>query len=189
MAARYQLSTAYIYGLLSLADMRQQMDTDPTKARWRSYLAYRTWRMVKGDRGGGGGPPRTPADFSAIKLENPAPELFDSVAESTAKKIAESAGGAPRNKSTQLRRFYDEIVMWDQRLRQSPDQYAKFLPLIKMINAKATYAEARQLVDRDYVDLMKHCTGQLSVDKPEVFHHLKLFMEAFMGFYKLYGPK
>lgn len=141
-----------------------------------------------GQRGGGGGPPRESADFSAVELEKPAPELFDTVAERVAKVIAESSERGKKNKATQLRRFYDEIVMWDQRLRQSPDQYAKFLPLIRMLNAKATYAEARELVSPHYVDLMKRCTGQLSVDKPEIFHHFKLFMEAFMGFYKLVDP-
>lgn len=50
LAGEYRLSTAYLYGLLGLADMAEGMATDPAKARWRSYLYYRTWRMAKNER-------------------------------------------------------------------------------------------------------------------------------------------
>lgn len=50
LAGEYRLSTAYLYGLLGLADMAEGMATDPSKTRWRSYLYYRTWRMVKSER-------------------------------------------------------------------------------------------------------------------------------------------
>jgi CRISPR-associated protein Csm1 len=50
LAQEYGLSTAYLYGLLGLADMAEGVAADPAKARWRSYLYYRTWRMVKSER-------------------------------------------------------------------------------------------------------------------------------------------
>jgi CRISPR-associated protein Csm1 len=55
LARQYELSTAYLYGLLGLADMAETMETrrddgtvefHPEKALWRSRLAYRTHRMV-----------------------------------------------------------------------------------------------------------------------------------------------
>lgn len=50
LAREYELSTAYLYGLLGLADVAAGVATDPAKARWRSFLHYRTWRMVKTER-------------------------------------------------------------------------------------------------------------------------------------------
>jgi CRISPR-associated protein Csm2 len=150
-------------------------------------------------QGGGSGRPPGGRDFepgptldtSEINLRDPSPHLFDQIAEKTAEAIAESGRRNDCNKSTQLRRFYDEIVMWDQRIRQNKDDYGKFLPLIKMLNAKAAYAAGRKpkLVDENFVLLLRHGLSQLDSDKPGVFYNFKLFMEAFMGFYKLHGPK
>jgi len=126
-----------------------------------------------------------------IDVANPSRDLFDAIAEQAAKTIAESGRRNDCNKSTQLRRFYDEIVMWDQRIRQNKDEYGKFLPLIKMLNAKAAYAAGRKpkLVDEHFVGLLHHGLGQLTPEQPRIFENFKLFMEAFMGFYKLHGPK
>jgi CRISPR-associated protein Csm2 len=130
--------------------------------------------------------------FSAAKLDE---ELFSEVASETAKTIA----GNPSkhiNKSTQLRRFYDEIVMWEHKTmllanikeeEQREEKFTEMLPFIKMINAKVAYAEGRKLVDSNYVKLMSHCLSQ--VKDQASMKHFKLFMEAFMGFYKLERPK
>lgn len=132
-----------------------------------------------------------------IDVANPNGDLFDATAERAAEEIAKSAKASKRdkNKSTQLRRFYDEIVMWDQRIRQLKEDEririygTQYLPLIKMLNAKAAYAESRELIDQNFLTLLRHGLRQLEPDKPEAFKNFKLFMEAFMGFYKLYGPK
>ena len=135
--------------------------------------------------------------LATVDLAAPGSELFDGTAEAVAVEIAKSArsGKKEKNKSSQLRRFYDEIVMWDQRIRQlKEDERAKvygtqYLPLIKMLNAKAAYAESRELVDQNFVAMLRRGLSQLTPDRPEVFQNFKLFMEAFMGFYKLHGPK
>ena len=122
-------------------------------------------------------------------------ELFNRIASETAKTIA----GNPSkhvNKSTQLRRFYDEIVMWEHKTMllanikdkaKQQDKFNEMLPFIKMLNAKAAYAEGRKLVDKNYVNLISHCLAQ--VEDQISMKHFKLFMEAFMGFYKLERPK
>jgi len=132
-------------------------------------------------------------DLSEITFAKPQSNLFDSVAENTAKCVAESATGFKKNKnprdvnkSTQLRKFYDEVVMWEQRVRQKPDAYDEYLPMIKMINAKVAYAHGRELVDKNFVDVIRHCLNQLETGKPELFKNFRLFMEAFMGFYKMH---
>lgn len=108
------------------------------------------------------------------------PELFNTVAQAAAKHVADVKRG---NESTQLRRFYDEIVMWNEKVQQHPERFAEYLPFIRMLNAKAVYAEGRKLVDGAFVDLIGHCVKQ--VNSVEDMRHFKLFMEAFMGFYKL----
>lgn len=130
--------------------------------------------------------------FENIKLEKPTAELFDSIADAAAQKV--SAGGRNekgfengKNKSTQLRKFYDELVMWDQRIKTNPGNFDEYLPLIRMINAKVAYAKGRNLVDESYFQLMKCCLGQ--VKDMDTFTNCKRFLEAFMGFYKMHSPK
>jgi CRISPR-associated protein Csm2 len=118
------------------------------------------------------------------------PELFDGIADKTAKFIAtpvDEKKDGQKNKSTQLRKYYDELSMWEQKIKQNPEKYSEFLPLIKMINAKVAYANGRKLVDDNFLILMRHCLSQLTEDK-KTFENCKLFFEAFMGFYKVYKP-
>ncbi|MEZ5537174.1 MAG: type III-A CRISPR-associated protein Cas10/Csm1 [Thiolinea sp.] len=45
------LSTGYLYGLLNLVDMREELEQGkPEKALWRSYFSYRTYRMLERKR-------------------------------------------------------------------------------------------------------------------------------------------
>ncbi len=116
-----------------------------------------------------------------IKLAKPiAPELFNGIAKEAAKTVA--GADRYRNKSTQLRRFYDELVLWETRASQQPDKFDDYLPFIRMINAKAAYAEGRKLVDRTFVNLLHNTLSQ--VKDAGTLTTCKLFWEAFMGFYK-----
>jgi len=154
----------------------------------------------QGYRHGRGDEPRPPQrtysalDISGIVLrpgENGAlkADLFDTVAQTSAKMIA-GDGRSQANKQAQLRQFYDELVMWEEKARQyrqQPDRFAEYLPFIRMVNAKAAYAQGRGHVDANFVTLIGHCIGQ--VDSYETLRNFKLFFEAFLGFYKLVGPK
>lgn len=91
------------------------------------------------------------------------------------------------NKPTQLRRFYDELVMWSEKVARKPEDFALYLPLIKMLKAKVAYAKGRGYVDPDFEELMRHCIDQ--VDSPAKLAQCKTFFEAFMGFYKAHRPK
>ncbi|MDP2901544.1 MAG: type III-A CRISPR-associated protein Csm2 [Methylovulum sp.] len=122
----------------------------------------------------------TPIQFAAKSAD-----LFDEVANQTAITIADSGD---KNKSTQLRKYYDELCMWDQKIKQDKQKYVEYLPLIKMLNAKVAYANGRKLVDDNFVKLMRHCLSQLN-ENEESFKTCKLFFEAFMGFYKMHKPK
>jgi CRISPR-associated protein Csm2 len=113
------------------------------------------------------------------------PELFDKTAQAAARAVAGDKRNQA-NKPSQLRQFYDELVMWEEKARQERERFAEFLPFIRMLNAKAAYAEGRKNVDGNFVDLIAHCLGQ--VDSYETLRNFKLFFEAFLGFYKLERP-
>lgn len=127
---------------------------------------------------------KTSINTADIQLKNIKAELFDSVAKKAATTIADAKN---TNKPTQLRRFYDEIVLWESKASQHPDKFKEYLPFIRMINAKVAYALGRKLVDENFVSLINE--GLRQVDSVDTMRHFKLFMEAFMGFYKEKRPK
>ena len=122
-----------------------------------------------------------------IRLTNIPPTLFSDIAQDKARTIAE-AGAGKKNKSTQLRRFYDELVMWFERVHfeRTPDErkkkYEEVAPFIQMLVAKVAYAKGREHVDECFESLFAHVIRQIS--DADSLRHAKLFMEAFMGFYK-----
>ena len=124
-------------------------------------------------------------DFKLSKTnEKLDPELFNGIAKNAAEKVA--SGGERANKATQLRKFYDELVLWDNKASLHPEKFDEYLPFIRMLNAKVAYAEGRKLVDHNFVSLLNN--GLKQVNSAETLHTFKLFMEAFMGFYKQERP-
>lgn len=129
-------------------------------------------------------------DTSKIQFKGKEPkdidaDLFNGIASDAAETIAQSK--KELNKPTQLRRFYDEIVMWESKASLHPDKFPEYLPFIRMINAKAAYALGRKLVDDNFAQLISH--GLKQVETYPDLRNFKLFMEAFMGFYKEKRPK
>lgn len=130
-------------------------------------------------------PSLSDSDFQKIDLDKPNIELFDKTADSFARVISEQ--GRDINLSTQLRRFYDEVCQWEQRIQTNPEKFDEYLPLIRMINAKVSYAEGRKLVDKNFTKLIQDCLRKVTSVKS--FLNFKLFFEAFLGFYKMHKPK
>jgi len=134
--------------------------------------------------------PRARLDTASIELRATEtgslnPDLFDTVAHNAAKVIGSNDRG---NKPAQIRQFYDELVMWEEKVRHSTDErFQEFLPFIRMLNAKAAYAQGRGHVDENFGALIARCLEQ--VDSAKTLRNFKLFFEAFLGFYKLEGPK
>lgn len=112
-------------------------------------------------------------------------DLFNGVA----LKVAESLAGSNKkfNKPSQLRKFYDEICLWSEKVEGDEERFKQNEPFIRMMNAKAAYAKGRELVDDNFVKLLNHGISQ--VKSAETMRHFKLFMEAVMGFYKEKRPK
>lgn len=125
-----------------------------------------------------------PLDTSKIVFVAPVnPELFNSTAHDLAKKLASS----DKNKPAQIRKFYDELVMWETKVAQSNNPSEKlneYLPFIRMLNAKAAYAQGRNHTDKAFTDFISHSLGKVTdTDTLRIF---KLFFEATLGFFKLY---
>ena len=57
----------------------------------------------------------------------------------------------------------------------------------RQLNAKAAYAKGRELVDVNFVDLLAHCLRQ--AEDARTLGQVKLFLEAFLGFYKAERPR
>jgi CRISPR-associated protein Csm2 len=118
-------------------------------------------------------------------------ELFSDIAKDNAKKIADDGkdqrGNQKNNKSSQLRKFYDELVMWHDKVFEHgvadrTARYKELAPFIKMLCAKVSYARGRGHVSASFEDLYSHVVK--SINGPETLKDAKLFIEAFMGFYK-----
>lgn len=118
-----------------------------------------------------------------VDFDHPAPDMFDKVAEKIAKLLS---GDKKKNKSNQMRRFYDEIIRYADRHLATGDavaeaaRFARDLPFIRMICAHAAYAQTRGHVDANFVAFMQTC-----LRKVETTEHLRLFrllFEAVIGF-------
>lgn len=131
------------------------------------------------------------------------PTLFSERAENLALKL-EEAGRRKRkdgsfalnkdgqfiydaNKRTQVRKFYDEVHRLNDMAKKESQKWEIILPMLHMLVAKAAYAEGRNLTSPHFTSFLKASVGQISdMDDLNVFAN---FFEAFMGFYRLLGPK
>ena len=116
------------------------------------------------------------------------PLLFSKTADELAKKIADD-GGKAKNKNSQVRRYFDEIVRLNDLAQQGDEEHMQFqiLPQVHMLIAKVVYAQGRKLVTHSFVELMKNGIEQIQDRKDlQIFTN---FLESFMGFYKVYKPK
>lgn len=115
------------------------------------------------------------------------PELFSTRAEQLAKSIGTE--DEKKNKSTQLRRFFDEINRLNTQAQTDTENlnWHMILPRVHMVVAKTAYAQGRNLVTASFVNLLKESINQIKEkDDLQVFAN---FFESFMGFYKVYRPK
>jgi len=158
----------------------------------------------RGPRGRGGGrsggpdrqrrePPVMP-DPQAVHYFTPdgrvRPELLDGEAEAAARGLAEA-----RLKTTQLRRYYDDVLNLRERLREEArragdDREAAFQTLLadfKMLKAKAAYAHGRsdKTFPRQFLQFfVDHVAAVRTASDFEAF--CKHF-EAVIAFHKFYG--
>jgi CRISPR-associated protein Csm2 len=111
------------------------------------------------------------------------PKLFSQVADQLAAGFA-SEGGTKKNRRSQIRKFYDEVVRLNSLAHERPQQWNAIEPQVHMLTAKAAYAEGRQLVTPSFTEFIKNSVAQIK-DRDDLRLFSNLF-EAFMGFFQLY---
>jgi len=119
-------------------------------------------------------------------LAIPSPELFDTLAEDQARKLDEEARrskqGMNMNKSSQIRRFYDELVSWQERIDGDAEKFRQFEAFIRMLNAKVAYAKGRELVGPEFERWFRECIK--ATTSATALNHFRLHFEAVLGFLK-----
>lgn len=124
-------------------------------------------------------------NINEIKFGETKPnEIFSDIAQRAAQHIKENKNV---NKTTQLRKFYDELAMWNERVQLAREnkeaKFQELVPFIKMLKAKVAYARGRKHIDDRFLDIFNRCIDQ--ANNVETLRDAKLFMEAVMGFCKL----
>lgn len=112
------------------------------------------------------------------------PGLFSDVALAVAQACS-NAGSS--NASSQVRRFYDEIVMWDEKINSKApavrdEIFSDCVPYIWMITAKLAYAKGRKLITDDFQTIFTLLIKQ--INNPLTLKQAKTFFEAYIGFAK-----
>ena len=120
------------------------------------------------------------------------PFLFSEKAMEFAKDLADDNKKSSKcNKRTQIRKFYDEVLRLNtlakSKNNHNESDWKNILPILHMLTAKAAYAEGRELVSNSFTKFVKSSVNQ--VEEPKDLEIFSNFFEAFMGFYRLYGPK
>ena len=86
-----------------------------------------------------------------------------------------------------MRRFYDELVLLHDKVIREPAKFEEQQPFIQMLKAKVAYATGRGNVDETFRSLLCRTVDQTG--DVETLRQARLFMEAFMAFYKVYRPR
>jgi len=117
--------------------------------------------------------------------------LYSKVADDIANKVYEDyqSSRSKKNNISQIRKFYDEVLRFDSILKSFPEEkrneeFKKILPYLNMLNSKAAYAEARELVSEKFRNFIK--AGLSNIHEKSDFDVFVGLFEAFMGFYKYY---
>ncbi len=117
------------------------------------------------------------------------PALYSDEAEKMAKILSQDHDGNRKkpNKRTQLRKFYDEVIRLNAEAKNENQKWEDIQPFVHMLAAKAAYALGRELVSENFADFIRSSIRQ--IEYPEHLAVFANFFEAFMGFYRLHGPR
>ena len=119
-------------------------------------------------------------ELNKIKLDKLEIDIFSDTARNAAEHISQNKD---KNKSTQLRKFYDELAMWHDKVFQAASReeaYQNAAPFIQMLRAKAAYSKGRSHVDDNFIAVFNQITGQ--IHNADTLKNAKLFFEAVLGF-------
>ena len=119
-------------------------------------------------------------ELNKIKLDKLEIDIFSDTARNAAEHISQNKD---KNKSTQLRKFYDELAMWHDKVFQAASReeaYQNAAPFIQMLRAKAAYSKGRSHVDDNFIAVFNQIIGQ--IHNADTLKNATLFFEAVLGF-------
>ena len=119
-------------------------------------------------------------ELNKIKLDKLEIDIFSDTARNAAEHISQNKD---KNKSTQLRKFYDELAMWHDKVFQAASReeaYQNAAPFIQMLRAKAAYSKGRSHVDDNFIAVFNQIIGQ--IHNADTLKNAKLLFEAVLGF-------
>jgi len=96
-----------------------------------------------------------------------------------AEKFAKNNKDKNKNKSNQLRNFYDDIVKINKK------NYLKMLPMLKV---KIAYSYGREKITKNFYNYMEKLIDA-TLKREEYIPLFKAYMEAFIGYNKYYETK
>ena len=116
------------------------------------------------------------------------PLAFSELAQKRAREIHEEGlnrrGKPEKNKSTQLRKYYDVIFNLNQRAKMTASNWNAILAQLHRQLALVHYAKGRNLVTDTFVKMMDELIK--AVNNREDLQIITDFLESFMAFYKEY---
>ncbi len=113
-------------------------------------------------------------------------KLYSDIAEELANELANEAKGKV-NSRNQIRKFYDNVIELDAKAKSKEHEWEHIEPIVNMLIAKAAYAKGRGLISENFLKFIKESVNQTKdQDDLNIFAN---FFEAFMGFYRLHGPR
>lgn len=125
--------------------------------------------------------------FEYFKGDAINPELVTTLAQEWANKFVPRQVAGQRNQrpinSAQLRRFYGDVKNLEMRWENSQDKektFREILPMIKLLKAKAAYANKRALVPESFKSWIWENVDMINEMKD--FKAFLLFFEAVVGF-------
>ncbi|MDD7473252.1 MAG: type III-A CRISPR-associated protein Csm2 [Bdellovibrionota bacterium] len=125
---------------------------------------------------------------SAKKLVDPC--LFSEIAMTHAKKIFDDGNSTTikgDNKPSQIRKFYDELVRYNDIVKVDKNKFDECLPLVHMLIPKVAYAHGRKTVTQSFVEFIGNLVK--SINDAKDLSVATQFFESFVAFYKFYKPK
>lgn len=102
------------------------------------------------------------------------PKIFCEFPEQLVSKISMTG----ENKSSQIRKFYEEIERWTHK---EESQFEIYKPYMKMLAAKARYAEEKKVISSEFCQLV-NVLVDVATEKFENIFKVKDFMECIIAY-------
>lgn len=121
-------------------------------------------------------------DKNKIKID-----LFDTQAENAAEEIIKEGKKEHKNKINQIRIFYNQFIVINEKINNSEENFRRQLPYIKMIKARAKYSKGRKNIGNYFENFLLKCIDEVNTLKD--FKIICSFFEAVVGYATYYNSK